>query len=139
MTNNNIPLTKKFLTANELSSLSSKNIERYCFLPGNKTAWETEFNAEIIDNIEKYEILKTLSGEPLSYIKSKIFMIMSNWLPKGTKLNPRLCYTIQDIISKNKTETRNASLTGETNEHIMKSCIALTTIINKAFENSIEQ
>lgn len=134
----NIALTKRFLTADELSNLSESDLYKYCFIAGEKEDWETDFNEEIVDNIEKYGLLKTLSGVPLSYIKTKINIIMSNWLPEGTKLNPRLVYSLQSILAKDEKQTRQASLTGTANAHISDSCVALTTIINKAFEYTVD-
>ena len=130
----NVALEKRFLTSEELSSLTEAELYKYCFIEGKKEEWDTDFNKEIVNNIEKYESLKALSGVPLSYIKTKIDYQMSNWLPKGTKLNPRLLYSLQTILEKDEKHLREAGLTGTTNSHISDSCIALTTIINKAFE-----
>jgi len=123
-----------FLTASQLNSLSSADINRYCFINGKKEEWDSDFINEIVDNIETYELLKTLSGNPLSYIKTKLYTILKKWIPAGTKLNPRLLYTLQDILAQNEKEVRSASMTGKPNNHIQESCTKLTTIINKAFE-----
>lgn len=135
----NIALEKRFLTSDQLSNLTEEELYKYCFIAGKKEEWDTDFNKELVDNIEKYELLKTLSGVPLSYIKTKINMIMSNWLPEGTKLNPRLLYALQSILAKDEKQTRAVALTGTANSHVSDSCIALTTIINKAFEYTAEQ
>ena len=128
--------SRSFLTADELKSLSSEEVYRYCFINGNKADWDSDFNKEIVNNISNYELLKTLSGEPLSFIKTKLSMILSRWIPTGTKLNPRLLFTLQDILSQDEPQVRDSSLTGKPNDHIRQSCIKLTLIINKAFEYS---
>ena len=131
---NNSAFTNRYLTAEQLNAMSNEDINKYCFINGNRTEWETDFNDEICDNIDRYELLKTLSGRPLSYIKTKIAYNLLNWLPEGKKLNPKLLFTLQSILAKNKVEVRNASLKGTANQHISTSCTNLTEIINKAFE-----
>ncbi len=130
---NLIAFQNRYLTAKELNAMSNENIYKYCFVRGSKTDWDTDFNDEICNNIEKYDLLKTLSGDPLSYIKTKIDYNMSNWIPVGKKLNPKLLYTLQTIIETDRVSVRNASLTGKINNHIADSCTRLTGIINKGF------
>ena len=133
----NLTLQNKYLTADQLNSLSSEQIYNYCFIDGQKEEWETDYDDEIINNIEKYSILKTLSGEPLGFIKTKIDMTMSEWIPEGKKLNPKLVYTLQSILAKNPAQVRNVALTGKANFYIVKSCTSLTQLINKAFEDEL--
>ena len=137
--NVNYAFANRYLSADQLNSMSSEEVYNYCFINGNKEDWDTDFNAEICDNIERYDILKTLSGEPLGYIKTKIDMIMLKWVPDGKKLNPKLLYTLQTILERNKAQVRNVALTGKANSYISKSCINLTEIINKAFANELTQ
>ena len=134
---NNLTLQNKYFTADQLRSLSSENVYNYCFIDGAKEEWDTDYDAEIINNIDNYGILKSLSGEPLGFIKTKIDMIMSEWIPEGKKLNPKLVYTLQSILAKNPAQVRNVALTGKANSYISKSCINLTQIINKAFEDEL--
>ena len=131
---NNTAFEKRYLTSEQLDSMSSEDINRYCFIDGDKKDWDDDFDNEICDNLEHYQLLKTLSGNPLGYIKAKIDYNMSSWLPEDKKLNPRLLYTLQSILSRNKIQVRNASLTGKPNSHIMDSCTNLTSIINKSFD-----
>lgn len=135
---NSVALRNRYFTVEQLNAMSSEDLNAYCFIPGDKADWDVEFNQEICDNIEKYEILKTLSGEPLGYIKTKIDFILAPWIPDGRKLNPKLLYTLQSILAKNPAQTRNAALTGKTNAFVIKSCLKLTTIIEKAFECEVE-
>lgn len=133
MQGNSSLFQNRYLTEFQLNAMSDAEIYKYCFVPGKKEEWDVDFNREISDNLERYNILKTLSGKPLSYIKTKIYYNMSTWLPEGKKLNPKLLFTLQSILSKNLVEVRNASLTGISNPHLSQSCIKLTEIINKAF------
>lgn len=133
----NLALQNKYLTAEQLNALSSENVYNYCFIDGQKQEWENDYDDEIINNLNNYPILQSLSGEPLGFIKTKIDMIMSQWIPEGKKLNPKLVYTLQSILAKNPAQVRNVALTGKANSYISKSCINLTKIINKAFEDEL--
>ena len=127
----------KYLSADQLRAMTSEEVYNYCFVDGRKEEWDTDYNDEIVNNIEQYGILQSLSGEPLGFIKTKIDMIMSEWIPNGKKLNPKLVYTLQTILAQNKAQVRNVALTGRANSYISKSCTSLTQIINKAFENEL--
>lgn len=136
-TASNSTLQNKYLTADQLRALSSEQVYDYCFIDGRKEDWETDYDDEIINNLSNYPILQSLSGQPLGYIKTKIDMIMSQWIPAGKKLNPKLVYTLQSILEKNPAQVRNVALTGNANLFISRTCINLTQIINKAFENEL--
>lgn len=127
----------EYYTPVQLESMTSEQLYKYCFISGNKEDWDEDFNNEILKNIGHYQILKSLSGEPLSYIKTKISFKMQNWIPEGKKLNPKLLYTLQAILMRNNVETRNSALTGKANAHVSDSCAALTTIINKSFDYTL--
>ena len=131
-------LENRYFTAEQLNAMSAEDLNRYCFVSGKKEDWDNDFNKEICDNIDRYDILKTLSGEPLGYIKTRIDMTMFPWIPEGKKLNPKLLYALQTILAKNPAQTRNAALTGKTNSFIIKSCLKLTEIIEKAFACEVE-
>ena len=75
MTNNfnNVSFQNRYLTAEQLNSLSTENLYDYCFIKGNKKDWELDFNKEICDNMDRYPLLSTLAGKPLGYILTKIF------------------------------------------------------------------
>lgn len=136
MTNNfnNVSFQNRYLTAEQLNSLSTENLYDYCFIKGNKKDWELDFNKEICDNMDRYPLLSTLAGKPLGYILTKIDMTMSPWIPEGRKLNPKLIYSLQTLIAKNPSQVRDSALTGKANAFISASCTNLTKIINKAFE-----
>ena len=81
--------------------------------------------------------MQTLSGEPLGYIKTRIFVNVSKWIPEGKKLNPKLIYTLQTILEKNPSQLRTASLTGKATAYLSKCCSGLTELINKGFEDEV--
>ena len=62
---------------------------------------------------------------------------MSKWIPEGKKLNPKLIYTLQTILERNKAQLRNVALTGKANAYLLKCCSSLTELINKAFEDEL--
>ena len=136
MSNVNQNLKDRYFTAEQLKAMSSADINRYCFIPGSKSDWTNDFNAEVVNNIQNYDLLKTLSGKPLSYVMKKFEYNLFKWIPNGKKLNPKILYTLQSILETNIVEVRNASLTGTANSFISSSCTKLTEIINKAFECS---
>ena len=130
-------LSNRYLSADELEAMSSKDVYSYCFISGNKSEWSHDYFSELCDNIDRYDSMQTLSGEPLGYIKTRIYMNMSKWIPEGKKLNPKLIYTLQTILERNKTQLRNVALTGKANAYLSKCCSSLTELINKAFEDEL--
>ena len=130
-------LSNRYLTADELEALSSKDVYSYCFIDGKKSEWSQDYYSEICDNIDRYDSMQTLSGEPLGYIKTRIYINMSKWIPEGKKLNPKLIYTLQTILERNKAQLRNLALTGKANVYLSKCCSNLTELINKAFEDEL--
>lgn len=135
---NNTSISNRYLTADELMSLSSANVYSYCFINGSKEEWSSDFYSEICDNIERYDSMQSLSGEPLGYIKTRINMNMSKWIPEGKKLNPKLIYTLQTILERNPAQLRTLALTGKATAYLSKCCSGLTELINKGFDDELE-
>lgn len=132
---NNV-LKDKYLTIDTLKALPKDKLTEYCLIDGDAKDWSVDINAEIEDK-EMYKNLRSLFGRTLDYMAQKIFNTCSPWLPENKKLNPKLLFTLQSILEKDKVNLMTVATTGKANKYILDSTLELTALVGKAFENTL--
>lgn len=132
---NNV-LKDRYLTIDALKALPKDKLTEYCLIDGKVNDWSNDINTEI-ESKEIYKNLRSLLGRNLDYMAQKIFNTCSPWLPENKKLNPRLLFTLQSVLEKDKANLIKVATTGKASPYIMESVLELTSVIGKTFENTV--